>query len=391
LYFYDRLDGRLSSNLDCARWVAAALVVVSHVRNLLFLDWPHVPEEEKTLAAAAFYQLTGLGHQSVIVFFVLSGFLVGGSVVNGLRKGQFSLTSYLVNRITRLYVVLVPALLIGYAFDTIGIRWFNAQQVYSQGWPHILAPLQYRVDENLSWSILAENLCDLQTIASPALGSNAPLWSLANEFWYYVLFPLLLAPFMSWKSWRMRLLLLVVGMAVAALIYPMILLYGLIWAMGAGIRCVPRSMVPWNWLSALLLLVAVVAGVRLSHWHFSAKMAFATDMLVALALANLLLTWMHCQKDDGAAAPSRLHAMMAGFSYSLYLLHFPLLLLLCAMASALWGIGLSMSPSSLTSYLMFASITAFLYLFAWAVSLLTERHTHHVRQLLMRWFGERKM
>jgi hypothetical protein len=33
----------------------------------------------------------------------------------------------------------------------------------------------------------------LQTIAGPTFGSNGPLWSLAYEWWYYVLFPLVLA------------------------------------------------------------------------------------------------------------------------------------------------------------------------------------------------------
>ena len=36
------------------------------------------------------------------------------------------------------------------------------------------------------------NLFFLQTIFVPPFGSNAPLWSLSFEFWYYLLFPLCL-------------------------------------------------------------------------------------------------------------------------------------------------------------------------------------------------------
>ena len=35
------------------------------------------------------------------------------------------------------------------------------------------------------------NMFGLQTILVPSFGGNFPLWSLANETWYYILFPLL--------------------------------------------------------------------------------------------------------------------------------------------------------------------------------------------------------
>ena len=327
-----------------------------------------------------------LFRSAVVVFFVLSGFLVGGSVVTSLRKGHFSFTHYLVNRVSRLYVVLVPALLIGCALDGIGLRFFDTQRLYHMGWPHVLSTLLFSVDENLSWPILLANLCNLQTIATPALGSNGPLWSLANEFWYYLVFPLLLAPAMAWLAWRRRLLLLAVAFAISALLYPKILLYGVIWVLGAALRAVPRALLPWRRLSLLLAVGTLLTASRLSHMYFNETVIFATDCLVALALANLLLSWMHAKDDAVAPAVARVHAGLANFSYSLYLLHFPLLLLLCAMAQTWWGIGLSMAPGW-AAYLLFAALVALLYLFAWAASLVTERHTQQVRQLLLRWCG----
>ncbi len=379
MYFHDHLDARLSTTLDLSRWIAAGLVVLSHVRDLVFLEWSRLPADQHTTAAAMFYSLTSLGHVAVIIFFVLSGFLVGGSVVNGIRRGNFSFTSYLVNRISRLYVVLIPAFLIGYAFDAIGMHWFNAQGIYSGRWPHFLGSLQYSVDERTSILTLAANACNLQTILTPTFGSNGPLWSLANEFWYYVIFPLLLAPFMTWKAWRLRALLFALSLAVGAIIYPTILFYGVFWAMGVAIRCVPRALVPWPWLSAIIAIAAVAVGERLPHHH----------VIVALALANLLLTLMHRGGVPVPGFSSRLNEALAGFSYSLYLLHYPLLLLMCAAANEWWGIGLSAPPADWANILVLSLSTAVVYLFAWAVSLLTERQTHHVRQLLMGWFGER--
>ena len=46
----------------------------------------------------AFYFLTGLGHQAVIIFFVLSGFFVGGSILKNLEN--FSFKRYFTTRLT---------------------------------------------------------------------------------------------------------------------------------------------------------------------------------------------------------------------------------------------------------------------------------------------------
>ena len=53
--------------MDASRALAAGLVAVSHLRDLLLIDYPG------TLVWLPFYLITGFGPSSVIVFFVLSG------------------------------------------------------------------------------------------------------------------------------------------------------------------------------------------------------------------------------------------------------------------------------------------------------------------------------
>jgi peptidoglycan/LPS O-acetylase OafA/YrhL len=43
---------------------------------------------------------------------------------------------------------------------------------------------------NYTATTFVGNLAFLQTIAVPIFGTNGPMWSLANEFWYYLIFPL---------------------------------------------------------------------------------------------------------------------------------------------------------------------------------------------------------
>jgi len=66
----------VSSLLDMARWISAFLVVLHHFRNNLFVGWEQLAD--KTIFAKVFYFVSLLGHESVMVFFVLSGFFVGG-------------------------------------------------------------------------------------------------------------------------------------------------------------------------------------------------------------------------------------------------------------------------------------------------------------------------
>ena len=139
------------------------------------------------LATSLFYAWTGLGREAVMVFFVLSGFLVGGAVM---RAGPaFDWRTYAIARLSRLWVVLVPALLLTAALDTC----------VASSWPSILSGSHYADWQSgpspqglyaKDWLTALGNLLFLQTLVVPVFGTNTPLWSLANESWYYLWFPL---------------------------------------------------------------------------------------------------------------------------------------------------------------------------------------------------------
>jgi len=64
-------------------------------------------------------------------FLVMSGYLVGGSVLRSRKAGRWSWRSYLLGCLSRLYVVLLPALLLGGLIDWFGMRQAGAQVLYS--------------------------------------------------------------------------------------------------------------------------------------------------------------------------------------------------------------------------------------------------------------------
>jgi len=102
---------------------------------------------------------------------------------------------------TRLYVVLVPGLLFGFFWDRMGSWLSAARGIYA----HSLSDLGPAVPlKNLTLGTLLGNLLFLQTILCETFGSNGPLWSLANEFWYYALFPVSLGAGLAWAVRRFR-------------------------------------------------------------------------------------------------------------------------------------------------------------------------------------------
>ena len=181
-----------SVNLDAIRGLAALVVVAGHARGLFFgsvIEPRAAPGPIQHLTQINPEHLT-IGHEAVMVFFVLSGYLVGGSVLRQIAANRWSWNDYILKRLVRLWVVLIPVMFIGLGLDVVGHTFFAGS-----GSLYGIPPGQDYVQANtfsarMTFSTLIGNILFLQTILVPTAGTNIPLWSLAYEFWYYMAFPL---------------------------------------------------------------------------------------------------------------------------------------------------------------------------------------------------------
>jgi peptidoglycan/LPS O-acetylase OafA/YrhL len=363
-----------SAHLDLIRGIAAWAVMWEHARALFFVSYRQL--QNPTPAVKVIYFFTGFGHAAVMVFFVLSGFLISSAILGRRASGNWSWRDYAIDRSSRLYVVLIPGLLFGLLWDKAGSSLFNSSGIYSQvldGFGLVSARHQ------LTFGNFVGNLFFLQTIVCPQFGSNAPLWSLANEFWYYVLFPVALASGIAWtkKSVRSGTLLTCLGLAVAIFVRRDILLGFLVWLTGT-ILVVAYSRwrfsgKPWFVLhlglsSIVLIALLTVARMRESPW-------IGSDFAIGLAFSAFLFGVLQLNIGIGSRIYLRAAHFLSGFSYSLYVLHFPLLLFMCA-----WLVPAQKWQPDPIHLVYGVALGAAVLVFAWFVSKFTEDKTRVVRQ-----------
>jgi peptidoglycan/LPS O-acetylase OafA/YrhL len=303
-----QINRSFSAFLDLSRILAALVVFLAHFSIL-----------PKTGAAWLEPYVIPYQHSAVIVFFVLSGYLISYAAM---REGD-ALT-YAVNRAARIYSVVVPALALTWGsalfLSTHDPTNFGDQYQLSQPWKYVPLFLVFATD---LW-FLAENAF-----------TNVPYWSLSYEVWYYVLFGIVFFG-RGRVSWA------VAAAIVFVLIGPRLWLLLPVWVLGVGIQVVHRRAPLGRNLARFLLVASLGAIIALKIGHVedwcnawyrdSVSMAvdlklryskwFLGDYLFA-ALTGLAILAAPGADIPGLARVKKPLAAAASISFSLYLVHYP--------------------------------------------------------------------
>ncbi len=316
-------------HLDMLRGLAALAVCIGHIFGLIILSYNELAYPNPLLLPI--YAMSALGHQAVMIFFALSGFLVGGQVIRQVSAGTWSLGPYLARRLSRLWVVLIPALIFTFLADSIG-KMAGGAPGYLGAWyetfmsgPHPKYPLEESLKTFLG------NTFFLQTIYVRYYGSNGPLWSLAWEFWYYIIFPFFFYGCVGKGSKRSRLV-LGLGAVICMIWIPLeILILGLIWVVGASIMFLTSYLTSIltvrNWLQSFWLKRCLYIGLSIVFFGLlglSLKIkGTGMDLALGLSCASLLPILVKIPAPGGLY--DRIARGLSEISYTLYVFHFPLL------------------------------------------------------------------
>lgn len=297
--------------LDLIRFLAALVVLLVHARHERFTSgW---------LASMRHF-----GIDAVMVFFVLSGFVIAYCA----DEREKTWAEYAVNRLSRLYSVVIPALVLTVVLDYAG-RGIDPQIYETVRFDNpIVRVLANLIFVNQLWFI------DLAPL------SNGPFWSLGYEPWYYLLFGIFI-----FTSGPLRIALVT---AVLVLIGPKIILLMPIWALGVVVYRVSRRYSPslstsillfagsfiayifmrqvdlplrLDWNTARVIGVEVYESTLGESRHF--LRSYVTGSIVAINFLGIVFLSKHIQVDR--IPFERAIRFLASFTFTLYLLHYPLL------------------------------------------------------------------
>ncbi len=336
--------------VDSVRGIAATYVMLGHARFLLLIG---------TVAALSHggvvkYEAIGLlvtryGVAAVMAFFLVSGYAIHYRQAFALAQGTLNMRwrDYAWHRFRRLYPPLLAAVAVTALADTLGAHLYAASYLGTS------PVMNFGGNESLNLGSLLSTLTFTQGFITRVFGTDVPLWSLAYEAFFYVAYPL--------------------ALAVNRRAGPVKTLFAFC-VLGGGVALINGLGLNWHGLDLLALWPAWIGGmfiadaragrVRLPQRFWS---IFAVASLLLMAGTALVLLLMRGQQQQNNpaltgvnftfllwilafagplgwlcaaehTAPTRARVSricrpllgLGAMSYSLYVVHFPVLALVCA-------------------------------------------------------------
>ena len=334
--------------LNAIRFMAAFIVLICHTRNDFFVRYNELPDIQQNVFSFAFFFIGKLGYEAVIVFFVLSGFLVGGKGLERMHKHVFDVKSYVVDRFVRIGIPLVSAIVFGIFVMSL-------------------------MNVEFSYLVAIGNLLSLQGIACEPFIS--PFWSLSYEVWFYII---LGAIGMVLNGDKKGMVLFLICWLVFMKLAPYFLF---MWFMGAFayyLRPQKRSnaVLCISFIMLLFFICLSLSTVDSKAINVSFKLdRNVIDVFMAFALSFFLQQVVLCvPKRVIFVRIERFFTPLANFSYTLYLTHRVTLLLI--FNTVLKKESHNLDMKGIVMYLLLLAVCMFT---SWGIYYFTERKTNEVK------------
>ncbi|WKA31266.1 acyltransferase family protein [Bradyrhizobium roseum] len=294
--------------LDLLRVVAAQMVCVGH--GIAFFMPPWRPSE-----------LPLMQNVGVLIFFVLSGFLISFTLIERSKQPSYGFGTFLLDRFARIYSGLIPALLFVVIVDGIVIYVFNerAFAAFYSGKTFVANLFMLEAYRGVLSSYLRW----------PPFGSASPLWTLAIEWHIYIF---VAAVFFIWARPRQRLIMIIVAIIFCQV--PLHYLRGAyqqdgvgmglfsLWLAGTFVLLTLRMVQLPYWASLTLALGAAVcfflvtkARLEYNILTYATVVIFLFAVLAASQSSRLLTS----------KPVARFIKFMADYSFTLYLVHYSIM------------------------------------------------------------------
>lgn len=343
------LSQNSSTTLDLIRVISAQLVLIGH--GLVLFD-----------IATRFSPIQDLG---VLMFFLLSGLLITYSTFRKKNSSDYGFRVFLIERFSRIYSGYLPSICVIVLLDVLFIHKYGQNEYH------------YVLDTKAFFGniFMLQDFPLLGPITGiTSLGSARPFWTLSVEWWFYMFFGFVVL-IKSSESRRGLYATLLTALAVVPFFNSVVAGRGnglfAVWMMGFLVAVVLNgsaiSISPRR--CAIVVTLCVVCGFLRAY---NARTMY--DLTLAGCLAGSLFFMARgLDQAERVYTPAilRVITFMANYSFSLYLIHYSILVLLVPLK-------VSMSP-----YLLFAGGIVGANVIAALLALPTEmRHRQLTRRLI---------
>lgn len=287
-----------SAYLDVIRFLAALVVFLGHASGV---NW----------TGGFLWQLGPYGDTCVIVFFVLSGFVI--AYVTDHKEDDWR--TYGTNRIARIWSVVIPAMLLTFLIDYMGVRvapqlyigqpWFNGNDLGSR---YLLSFFMLHEVWHIDY----------------APGINQPFWSLGYEAFYYLVFGVLVF-YRGAAKILVLTAILALGGPVIALLFPT-------WMLGVAAYYKCKNLTISRSLAALIFTVTSAILLISPYWirnHISYTLMgqeiAGRYFDATIFFLNLIAAYKLFNVETGRLAYGSAIKKVASTTFVLYLFHRPLL------------------------------------------------------------------
>lgn len=303
------LDPGVSSYLDLLRVVAAVVVILSHLLPNLY-GFDVIP-----------------GHDAVVGFFVISGYVI----VYAAEQRDRTLERFIINRLARLWSVLLPSLLVSAV----------AAIVVGKDSGLMFAPPITQPDAFIAAALQNALFLGQNWFVATSTPFNDPAWSMSYEAWYYAIFAAFMFAPTRWKWPAAGLGIFLAGPAIVALMP--------CWILGAWLykrreRLVLPRGAAYALFAACILLYGMtyafdlgghsrvwLSDLTANHsYRLRASTRFVSDFLTACLFSGTIIAIGSMPAANRSFAASRsFFRTISSRTFSLYLFHMPVFAILC--------------------------------------------------------------
>lgn len=297
----------MSIYLEFVRVFATLLVLFSHASEF-------APEEFQLAIAPL-----KLGRDGVILFFVLSGYVITWCAVEKEKDWK----TFAISRAARIYSVAIPGLLLGAAIS----YYISSQQD---------VPLDYTLQKPWIYYPLFLTFNSQSWVGFIFPAGNFPFWSLSFEVWYYAFFGALIYT---------KKIKTIVVLAILIIMGPYIILFLPLWGLGSLLyffknKIVPTKSIAFIIFSSTLVLFILSKINQLDSFFdnynvlllgplstYLPAQQFLGDYYLAIIATINFYAAFHLNLSFGNAL-SKIIKTFANFSFSIYMFHTPIFLFL---------------------------------------------------------------